>query len=107
MIPVSGIGADFKVGGLGAEGKVGGVQDATGGASGGSSFGQMLSGQIDALEKTQVQAGDATRSLADGTATDPSAVVVAVEKARLSMQLASQLRTKGLEAFNDIFHTQV
>ena len=46
-------------------------------------------------------------ALATGTATDPTAVVMAVERARLSMQLASQLRTKGVEAINDIFHTQV
>ena len=31
-------------------------------------------------------------------------VVMAVEKARLSMQLASQIRTKATEAINDIFH---
>jgi flagellar hook-basal body complex protein FliE len=30
-----------------------------------------------------------------------------VERARLSMQLASQIRTKALEAVNDVFHTQV
>jgi flagellar hook-basal body complex protein FliE len=32
---------------------------------------------------------------------------VAVERAQLAMQLASQLRTKGVEALQDIFHTQV
>jgi flagellar hook-basal body complex protein FliE len=32
---------------------------------------------------------------------------MAVERARLSMQMASQIRTKGVEAFQDIFHTQV
>ena len=32
---------------------------------------------------------------------------MAVERARLSMQLASKIRTKAVEAFNDIFHTQV
>jgi flagellar hook-basal body complex protein FliE len=32
---------------------------------------------------------------------------MAVERARLSMQMASTLRTKGVEAMNDIFHTQV
>ena len=32
---------------------------------------------------------------------------MAVERARLSMQLAAQLRTKSVEAIQDIFHTQV
>jgi flagellar hook-basal body complex protein FliE len=30
-----------------------------------------------------------------------------VERARLAMQLASQIRTKAVEAAQDIFHTQV
>jgi flagellar hook-basal body complex protein FliE len=32
---------------------------------------------------------------------------MAVERARLGMQLASQIRTKLVEAQQDIFHTQV
>jgi flagellar hook-basal body complex protein FliE len=33
--------------------------------------------------------------------------VLAVARARLSMQLAAQIRTKVVESVNDIFHTQV
>ena len=47
------------------------------------------------------------QALAAGTAEDPTAVVMAVERAQLSMQLASQIRTKVVEAAQDIFHTQV
>jgi flagellar hook-basal body complex protein FliE len=32
---------------------------------------------------------------------------MAVERARLEMQMASQVRTKAVEAFQEIFHTQV
>ncbi len=32
---------------------------------------------------------------------------MAVERAQLAMQLASQIRTKAVEAAKDIFHTQV
>jgi flagellar hook-basal body complex protein FliE len=80
---------------------------AAGGVAQGSSFGSMLGDQLGALEKTQNTAADASRSLADGTATDPSQAVVSVERAQLSMQLASQLRTKGVEALQEIFHTAV
>jgi flagellar hook-basal body complex protein FliE len=73
----------------------------------GPSFGSLLGDQLSALEKTQNSAADASRSLADGTATDPSQAVIAVERAQLSMQLASQLRTKGVEALQEILHTQV
>ena len=34
-------------------------------------------------------------------------VVMTIERARLAMQLASQVRTKAVEAYTDIFHTQV
>jgi flagellar hook-basal body complex protein FliE len=77
------------------------------GAADGGGFGSMLVEQIDKLEGLQNDAAHASRSIADGTATDPSSAVVAVERARLAMQLASQLRTKGIEAFQDVFHTQV
>ena len=46
-------------------------------------------------------------ALATGQASDPTAVVMAVERAQLAMQLASQIRTKAVEAAQDIFHTQV
>jgi flagellar hook-basal body complex protein FliE len=77
------------------------------GAAGGSDFGGMLADQIGALEKTQTAAAQGARELAAGTAADPTAVVMAVERARLSMQLASTLRTKAVDAIQDIFHTQV
>jgi flagellar hook-basal body complex protein FliE len=100
-------GADWNVGGVGGVGgDVGGAVGETG-ASEGSSFGSMLGDQIGKLEGLQNQAADASRGLADGTATDPTAAIVAVERAQLAMQLASQLRTKGVEAMQDILHTQV
>ena len=73
----------------------------------GSGFGSMLSDQLGKLEATQNEAADAAKALATGQATDPEAVVMAVERARLSMQLASTLRNKAVEAINDVFHTQV
>jgi flagellar hook-basal body complex protein FliE len=94
--------------GGGGEWSVGAIDGtATAAPTQGASFGSMLGNQLSALEQSQSAAADASRSLADGTATDPTQAVVAVERAQLSMQLASQLRTKGVEALQDIFHTQV
>jgi flagellar hook-basal body complex protein FliE len=99
-------GLDWNVGSVGSlDGTPTTGTDGAQGASGG--FGQMLSNQIGALEKSQTDASAASRSLADGTATDPTAAVVAVERAQLSMQLAAQLRTKGVEALQELFRTQV
>jgi flagellar hook-basal body complex protein FliE len=94
-------GAEWSVGALD------GTPTAGAGAVQGQGFGAALGDQLAALEKTQTQAADASRSLADGTATDPTAAIVAVERAQLSMQLAAQLRTKGTEALQEIFRTQV
>ncbi len=73
----------------------------------GGGFGDMLTGAISSLDKTQTQAAGAAQSLVDGSATDPTSVVMQVERAQLAMQLASQIRNKAVEAYQDVFHTQV
>jgi flagellar hook-basal body complex protein FliE len=73
----------------------------------GQGFGGMLSNAISSLEQTQTDAASASQSLVSGTATDPTQVVMSVERARLAMQMASQIRTKAVEAFTDVFHTQI
>ncbi len=81
--------------------------EAPAGTSAGEGFGGVLGRQIDRLTELQGEAATASRELATGTAEDPATTVLAVERARLAMQLAGQLRTKGVEALNDVFHTQV
>jgi flagellar hook-basal body complex protein FliE len=105
-IPPVGVGADFAVTGpeWSIETPEAGVEAA---APEGEGFGSILGKQLQNLGDLQVEAADASQALATGTATDPASVVVSVERARLAMQMASQLRTKGVEALNDIFHTQV
>ena len=90
--------ADAEQTGLGA---LEGTPDA------GGDFSSVLGKQLSALSDLQAEGAMASQALATGTATDPAGVVMAVERARLSMQLASQLRTKGVEAINEIFRTQV
>jgi flagellar hook-basal body complex protein FliE len=98
----------FSIGGpewqIGGVGNVGGADGATQGASG---FGDMLGKAIGSVGAVQENASAASRALATGQASDPTAVVMAVERAQLSMQLASQVRNKVVEAAQDIFHTQV
>jgi flagellar hook-basal body complex protein FliE len=90
-------------------GEAGAAAGPAAGAAGstGASFGGVLADQIGALEKLQTDAAEGSRALAAGTAADPTEVVMAVERARLGMQLASQVRTKAVDAIQDIFHTQV
>ena len=97
-------GPEWRVDGLaGADASV--EPDATG--TTGSGFGDLLGKSLQSLTDSQIDASAAARSLATGEATDPAAVVMAVERAQLAMQLASQIRTKAVEAAQDIFHTQV
>jgi len=105
--PVSGLGVEWQLPGVGSVADAPGVSSDVAGAGGAGSFGGMLSQQIDNLANLQDTATAASQALADGTATDVSSVVTAVEKAQLAMQLAGQIRTKGAEAINDVFHTQI
>jgi flagellar hook-basal body complex protein FliE len=91
-----------SIGGLGPQDVQG-----TGQAAQGGDFGGALSNQLDKLSQVQGEGAQAAQQLATGQASDVSSVVMAVERARLSMQLASQIRTKAVEAYTDIFHTQV
>ena len=92
-------GPEWNVGG------VGGAAQAT--PQSGSGFGDMLGKSIQSLADSQTEASSASQALATGQASDPTSVVMAVERAQLAMQLASQIRTKAVEAAQDIFHTQV
>ena len=80
---------------------------ADGGAGDGSGFGSALTSALGGLTRSQEDAAGAARALASGAATDPTSVVLAVERAQLTMQLATQIRTKAVESIQDIFHTQV
>jgi flagellar hook-basal body complex protein FliE len=77
------------------------------GAESGNGFGGMLAQQVGRLAEMQSDAATASQELAAGTATDTSSAVMAIERARLSMQLASQIRTKGVEALTEVLRSQV
>ncbi len=98
-------GAEWALPRVGAPSGPSDATEAGTGAAGG--FGDILSSSIGSLTKTQEEAAGAARALATGEASDPTSVVLAVERAQLAMQLASQIRTKAVEAAQDIFHTQV
>jgi flagellar hook-basal body complex protein FliE len=73
----------------------------------GGGFGQMLSDSIGKLDQAQANADQQVQSVATGNAKDLSTVVMSVEQASLEVQLASQIRNKALDAYNDIFRMQI
>ena len=93
-------GPEFRVDNLPAPGEA--TQEISG-----AGFGDLLGKSLQSLGTTQQEAAEAAQALATGQAADPTAVVMAVERAQLAMQLASQIRTKAVEAAQTIFSTQV
>jgi flagellar hook-basal body complex protein FliE len=92
---------------LGSEWKIESPTAADGSQSSGKSFGGALSQAITSLQNSQDAASTAAQGLADGSATDVSSVAMTVERARLEMQLAAQVRNKAIQGFEEIFHTTV
>lgn len=80
---------------------------ATGSGSSGGGFGQALGDAMQQLDATQATADQQAQALATGQATDLSSVVMSVEKASLEVQLATQVRSKATDAFNQIMQMQV
>jgi flagellar hook-basal body complex protein FliE len=119
MVPISSIGTgsdsiakllagpDFKITSQPDAGVAQTGGDATPGGGGGGSFGSMLADKIGALSDTMNQADAASQALATGQAKDISSVVMQVEKASLELQLASQIRNKAVDAYQDLFRMQV
>jgi flagellar hook-basal body complex protein FliE len=98
------LGPDWQIGGVGG---LGSGTAGTGAATQAGGFGSALASSLQSLQDSQEQAAQASRDLATGQADDATSVVMSVERAQLAMQLASTLRTKAVEAAQDIFHTQV
>lgn len=68
----------------------------------GPSFSDVLSNAMATVEKDQVNAAEAVTKLATGEITDVAQVMIASERANLSLGLAIQVRNKLLEAYQDI-----
>ena len=95
------------VGGVGAEFKIPALEPTAPTKAGGDGFGNMLADQIGKLAETQTDGAVQAQKLATGKAEDVSEVVMAVERASLSLQVAAQVRNKAVEAYQEIFRMQV
>ncbi len=110
MIPAIGIGplgaGEWSVSGVGGLGASAGAT-AQSTASGGASFGNVLTGAINSLESTQNAASTASEQLATGQATDPTQAITAVENASLEMNFASSMRNQLTSVANTLFQQQL
>lgn len=95
---------EWKVDGIG---RFDPVADEFSGVTRSEGFGDMLGRQMAELQGLQQEAAAQSQALATGQVEDPTAVVMAVEKAKLSMQLATQIRERGVAALQEVLRMQV
>ena len=99
--------SEWSVGSIGSSAPGAAVNPAGTGSSGSGSFGDALTGAINSLDQTQVNASTTAQQLATGQITDPTQAITSVENASMAMDLASQIRTKLASAIDTVFQTQV
>ena len=72
-----------------------------------NSFSDMLKGSVDKVNTMQNEADQAVQDLLVGKDQNIHQVMIAVEKANLSLQMMMQVRNKIMSAYEEIMRTQV
>jgi flagellar hook-basal body complex protein FliE len=72
-----------------------------------SSFKELLKKAVGDLNDSQIGANGAIQNLASGGEDNLHDVVIAMEKANLTLQYAIQIRNKVLEAYQSIIQMQI
>ena len=70
-------------------------------------FSDLINRQIQKLNESQVNADNMTEAFIKGDVDDLHAVLIATEEARLSLDLAIQVRNKVVEAYKEINNIQL
>jgi len=94
-------GAANNLGNIAGIGKAGGVSP-TGGANPSSSFADMLKKSIDEVSKLQQDASNAVDAVATGKTENVTGVMSAVEKADLAFKTLLSIRSKLMDAYEEI-----
>ena len=70
--------------------------------SGNNDFLSMLKGKLDGINDSQVAADKVTESFIKGDETDIHKVMLSTEEAKMSLELAVQIRNKLVEAYQTL-----
>ncbi|MDC3414140.1 flagellar hook-basal body complex protein FliE [Aquibacillus sp. 3ASR75-11] len=70
-------------------------------------FAQSLKGAIEKLNEAQVVSDKKTQALAKGEITDLDDVMIAAQKASITLQTAVEVQRKAIDAYNEIMRMQV
>jgi flagellar hook-basal body complex protein FliE len=75
--------------------------------NGAMSFLDTLKSKLDEVNDDQIQADEATQSFIQGDNVDIHQVMIATEEAKMSLQMAVQVRNKLVEAFQELNRMQL
>lgn len=73
----------------------------------GTSFKDLIDDQLNKLNNSQLRADQMAQDFISGEVDDLHAVMIATEEARLSLDLALQIRNKVVEAYKEINNMQL
>ena len=76
-------------------------------AGAGKSFGEMLGSALEEVNQAQLKADGMAKKFLIGEVQDIHQVTIAMEEARLMMQMAVEVRNKIVEAYQEISRMQV
>jgi flagellar hook-basal body complex protein FliE len=72
-----------------------------------TNFSEILKNELDKVNDIQLNAEQATQDLLTGKATDVHQVLIATEEAKLSLEMAVQIRNKLVDAYQEISRMQI
>lgn len=104
-IQPTGLGTEARIEGIGSLGAEAQITAPVKPAADG--FGDVMTQQLSQLNQVQQTADAQQQALVTGQSTDVTQVVVAAERAQLSMQLATSMRNRVVDAYNELMRTQI
>ncbi|MHA6251300.1 flagellar hook-basal body complex protein FliE [Oceanobacillus sp. CAU 1775] len=72
-----------------------------------SNFGEILKGTIENLNNVQNESDRMTNALASGNAQDLHQVMIAAQKASITLETTVQFQQKAIDAYNEIMRMQI
>lgn len=84
-----------------------GASISTNNAGSENDFGNLLKQKLDEVNSEQVNADEAVQDFIEGDRTDIHNVMLDAEQARMSLELAVQIRNKFVDAYQELNRTQM
>lgn len=84
-----------------------GTDISTNNAGSENDFGNLLKQKLDEVNSEQVNASEAVQDFIEGDRTDIHNVMLDAEQARMSLELAVQIRNKFVDAYQELNRTQM